>query len=584
MRHALCLAALLAAATPALAQPVQLNDEVTLNFRETRLQTVVTAIQKAVRVNLVLDPRVDENASVSAAVSAQPLGKLLDSIQEKLGLERTVWCGAVVLHPKGSSLGSEPPKPTGEGARDLSARVQNVDFAGIPLNEALEKLKERLGEKATFEVLSFPVRKHLRSKGTTIHLKVWDCRARDILNHLARLADLKWALVKKKVVFTVTTSAKAAADETSQVDFDVLRGDTFEGGSKVNVDKLVVQLAVTRSRGAAKQLLIREGAAVCPKVAAKLRKSVAAGDAPTALACLEVLRRVEDPKEYAAVLSVMKNAEVSLEVRAAAGEALGGMKAPEAVPDLIALLDDPWFRVSETARAALVSIGEPSVKPLIDRFKKEWKAKKANEGILYRALLIFGDLNTDLSKQALLWALRSTQGGHDRAIAIRHHAAIGLGFTGDKRLIEPMIAALQREKDFRVGKYLGRSLTWLTGHEGPGTNGDRWKIWWDLEGKKKIMDPRSSKELIDELAGGEVEIPLDEQGLPILETFEQRMARLTKLLGNKDLAKRRAAWRELESLGEKALPALRETVKSGNPQARANARRIIARIEGTEDE
>lgn len=566
--HAAILMSLALFATPALAQQtpeeLSLDEKLSLNFQNTRLETVLTAIRDTAEINLVADPAVDTfNRSVSANASDESVGKLLDDLQEQLELQRMVWAGAIYLYPKGKA----PPEAQAFKDRALMTRVRLVDFQRTPLSEVITRLKNRA--KQEFAVQSFAVRRHMK-KRTGVTLKLHRARLGDVLNHVCRNAGLTWKLEGGKVVFGVANPTKVEAGDEGGIDFDVMRGDTFDKGPKVDVDKLVRQLSNVRMRGTAARLLVREGKAVSGKVAAILKDA----DPTTQLAALEVLSEIGDPSVYAEVLTLFKSGE-SLDLRTAAGVTLGEIKAPEAVPALIEALNDPWFKISETARQSLIAIGSPAVKDLLATFEKEASNLKGRDGIIYRALLVFGEIADKDCKVALLKAIKTSKG--KRAVPIRHHAAIALGMTDDVRLVEPLIAALKRERDFRVAKYIARSLSWITDHHA-GNTGDRWEIWWELEGRKKLLRPSTTAKVMEGV-GGEVRVPVDDQGFARLESDAQRLARLTKELGSKDAKTRRSAWRDLESMGEAALPALKETLISGNPKAKANAKAVIARIQ-----
>jgi hypothetical protein len=62
-----------------------------------------------------------------------------------------------------------------------------------------------------------------------------------------------------------------------------------------------------------------------------------------------------------------------------------------------------------------------------------------------------------------------------------------------------------------------------------------------------------------------------------------RIPRLVKDLGADDLRTRDAATRELESIGEPAVPALREAARSDDPEVAWRARSILDRVEGERD-
>src|SRR4029077_20866788 len=132
--------------------------------------------------------------------------------------------------------------------------------------------------------------------------------------------------------------------------------------------------------------------------------------------------------------------------------------ATSAIPDLIEGLANNMFKVSETARAALVKLGAPVVEPLIAAYDKEmavaenprWKEKEkdaytARDGVVFRSLLILGDLGGAKPRAALPASMRRTRGS--RAVGVRHPAAIALarlsksGAKDYKLGIEPLIGA-----------------------------------------------------------------------------------------------------------------------------------------------
>jgi uncharacterized protein (TIGR03067 family) len=69
-------------------------------------------------------------------------------------------------------------------------------------------------------------------------------------------------------------------------------------------------------------------------------------------------------------------------------------------------------------------------------------------------------------------------------------------------------------------------------------------------------------------------------GGPGGEGETDRVARLVKQLGHKDFAKREAATRELDALGEPAVAALRKALSDGDPEVRRRAERVLATVTG----
>ncbi len=545
-----------------------LEQKVSFSFNGTQLHLVIEALQKATGANIAVDPRVDRwRASVTATVNDEPASAILEAIGEQLRVEHTVWCDVIYLHPAGKAPGPEPTKPTGPGARLLDEVVPAVDFERAALSEVMTNLKSRV--KGLDIVLPARVRVAAR-KNEPLTLKLRLVPLHDVLSLVARDQRLKWTLEGGKVVFAALEASERDI-EADTVDYDVVRGDTLEDAdAAVDVDAQLRRLAVPATRGAAARALIRAGKPALPKVAALLAKA----DPATAGAALRVLEAAADPSEYVAVLRLFQDEERSLELRSQAGMTLAAMKAPEAVPALIDALNDPMFRISETARRALVATGAPAVPHL----EKRWLAEVAKEdagqdGIIYRGLLIFGEIGSEAARNRLVRALAITRGR--RAVAIRHHAAMALGYTGKTQVILPLIRALERERDFLVAKYIARSLHWLTSVDLP-PSAARWRTWWDQEGQLQYASHESAGDLLDDL-GGEVELPVDENGYPILESDEQRTQRLIGELRSRDTDKRTAAIKSLEAMGKQALPELKK--QANDPQIGRTVKWLIARIE-----
>src|SRR2546423_1670887 len=69
-------------------------------------------------------------------------------------------------------------------------------------------------------------------------------------------------------------------------------------------------------------------------------------------------------------------------------------------------------------------------------------------------------------------------------------------------------------------------------------------------------------------------------GDPPGEPAADRVARLVKQLGHREFAKREAASKELDAIGEPALPALRKAASGGDPEVRRRAERILQTVTG----
>ena len=187
------------------------------------------------------------------------------------------------------------------------------------------------------------------------------------------------------------------------------------------------------------------------------------------------------------------------------------MKAEDAIPSLIAALDHTWFSVSETARQALVRIGGSVSEKLAGYYRREVAKADGREGLIYRGLLIFGEIGDETSREVLLEAL-GTEGGA-REVSIKHHAAIGLGMTGNVEVVEPLIEAMtlaEEKRQFQVVNYIGRSLTWLTDAQNP-PRAVEWRAWWEKEQARIRARIARRKELED--SGLDAQVKPDLGGL-----------------------------------------------------------------------
>lgn len=460
-----------------------LGTSITTSFSSTPLDDALEAMREVAKLNVVVDPAVPANQlTVTAESSGGTVKSLLDQVLAQNKLVATRWCGALLLHPQGTTPPAEP--TTGKDDPRLTART-SVKFDRKPLADALERLKSR--DKVEF-FLPSRVRARMRQEAESVSLRLWSVEVRHVITHLARACGLTWALNGDKVEFALAGGNDREVDASQLRDVD-LRTELKDQRQQEDVPALVQQLGDPTGREGAIRRLVAVGERAVPEVSQRLAKA----DGPTAVAALRVLGKIGKGQEQQ-ILKVLTDQERSLEVRTAAGQALGSLKSEGAIPTLIELLDDKWFKISETARGALVAIGTPAVAPLRKRYLEERdKAKGAKEGLVYRALLVMGSINDEGSRQTLLEALKTTRG--PRAVPLRHHAAIGLGFTGDAKVIEPLIDAMSEERQFLVTKYIARSLNWITDAELP-PQPEVWRTWWK-DNRDKFVGRKGSSELDD---------------------------------------------------------------------------------------
>jgi hypothetical protein len=486
---------LLASVAPIGAQEGDpLKAEFSGSFSETRLSAVVNAVHEATKTNIIVDSSVDADALlVTTTATRQPLANFLTEVERQTNLAHTAWCGAIVLHPTGKAPAAEPRLPAAEG---LDARLA-MTFEATPFMFAVERLRTR----TPLEIDVTPrARASVQQRGASLTLRVARMQLKHLLAHMARSADIVWTLEGRKVVFDAPGVEGRTVDAAT---IDQPRGDPLTAAAPtVDASKLLADLRTAGGREGARRQLIAAGKQVAQPVAAFIADPNL--DPTTLSAALQVLARVGEAAHAEPVLAIFRDANRPLEVRNEAGLALAALKAPSSIGGLIDALDDTWFRIAETARAALVEIGEPAVAPLATRWQAAKDRPSGNDGLVYRGLLIFGSIGNDRCKQVLLDTLKTNAG--PRAVPLRHHAAIGLGFTQDPKVIEPMIEALERERQFLVASYIARSLSWITDQTLP-PQPARWRAWW-AQNKEKILTPNTD-DLYDPVEVPQFDLPTD---------------------------------------------------------------------------
>ena len=160
--------------------------------------------------------------------------------------------------------------------------------------------------------------------------------------------------------------------------------------------------------------------------------------------------------------------------RVTAARELGKSQDPGAVEPLInALRNDKNWDVRAAAEDALVSIGEPAVKPLIALLDSEdWHIRR-------RAARTLGEIHDPSSDEALAAAMKK-----DKDCCVRKFSAKALGETRDPRAAEILTAAL-REKNMDV--VAGAYCFFISKGE-PGTEVILIEVLNQNVNKKMIMD------------------------------------------------------------------------------------------------
>lgn len=136
--------------------------------------------------------------------------------------------------------------------------------------------------------------------------------------------------------------------------------------------------------------------------------------------------------EIAAVLRPVLKSDPDAVVRASAGRALGRLGVREALPELIAALDDKSADVRVVAAAALWRLPDPSaVEPLL---KHAFDGEAAVREWVAQALGVIGDTRATSAMIKLL---------SDSERAVRVAAVLSLGRIGDPAGLEPLVAYVQ---------------------------------------------------------------------------------------------------------------------------------------------
>jgi len=167
-------------------------------------------------------------------------------------------------------------------------------------------------------------------------------------------------------------------------------------------------------RNAALSALERQGPYAVPHLVSLSRGE----NAEVAMFAVQILSRIKDPGSAQALLPLLEHSDSN--IAQAAIEALGALKAREAVPMLIRLLDaDLWLQFA--AVAALGEIGDPrAVQPLLDAIPNEMLSEPAVEALgriaspeaLPRLLSILADHDRLPLRDGILRACAAILEGH----------------------------------------------------------------------------------------------------------------------------------------------------------------------------
>jgi HEAT repeat protein len=144
------------------------------------------------------------------------------------------------------------------------------------------------------------------------------------------------------------------------------------------------------------------------------------------------LGRIGDLRAVEPLMSALE--DEAWRVRRAAAEALGRLGDARAIESLVWVMGTYYHPVRQAAAQALVCIGEPAVKPLLQRLGYH------DKDVRRRAAEALGSIGDEQATLPLVTALS------DRAREVRKSAAVALGRIGDQRATKALGRALEDEE------------------------------------------------------------------------------------------------------------------------------------------
>lgn len=209
---------------------------------------------------------------------------------------------------------------------------------------------------------------------------------------------------------------------------------------------------------------------------------------------IEALGKVDDERAVNTLIAIIKNKNEDFDNREAAVVALAEINnnyIPPLIESFATPLDDRWTVPLIFQKAAgskvqdvIERIGEPAVEPLIEILKKSQKGEWAPY-VRQEVTKILGRFGDKRAVEPLIAALR--RGNEDRKILWRErqYIAKALGSIGDDRAVEPLIEALTSakkiswtsiEEDMAMDDIV-KALEKITNQDF-GSDPKKWKEWW----------------------------------------------------------------------------------------------------------
>jgi len=164
--------------------------QVTLNFPETPVAEVFTFLQDITGLNIVVDPRVDGEATITLRLRDVGLGTALNLVLEQAGLDRQVYCGTLYVAPAGTEL---PPPPAVPADSELGERLREqsvtLNFDATPFAEVVEFLRAVAGLDF---VISRGANEALEEEPVGVTLRVRELPLYDVLTLATAPHGLRW--------------------------------------------------------------------------------------------------------------------------------------------------------------------------------------------------------------------------------------------------------------------------------------------------------------------------------------------------------------------------------------------------------
>ena len=169
------------AQTPGALESVLEHERVSLSSQGEPLRVVMERLREAVWLNVVVDRQVDLEAPVTVEAQDRPVGEALDAVLAGCGLERSVWCGVVYVHPAGIV-----PAPSTRDPLESQLPGYSVRFSGTSLRDVVALLEELSG----LRIVLSPSAEGQAEAGVRLHVR--NLALRHVLTLVAHQLELTW--------------------------------------------------------------------------------------------------------------------------------------------------------------------------------------------------------------------------------------------------------------------------------------------------------------------------------------------------------------------------------------------------------